>query len=79
MVRERYLEDTLPLIVALEALLKVGRERLTAQFAQRTASLAGELGFCLRRSRPSPRTTTGRASFTGLRSTCRSRPSTTAL
>jgi hypothetical protein len=48
MVRERYLEDTLPLIVAaLEALLKVGRERLTAQFAQRTASLAAELGILL--------------------------------
>jgi hypothetical protein len=48
MVRERYLEDTLPLIVAaLEALLKVGRERLTAQFAQRTAALAGELGILI--------------------------------
>lgn len=48
MVRERYLEDTLPLIVAgLEALLKVGRERLTAQFAQRAAALAGELAIPL--------------------------------
>lgn len=46
MVRERYLKDTLPLIVAgLEALLKVGRERLTAQFGQRTGALAGELGI----------------------------------
>lgn len=45
MVRERYLEDALPLIVAgLEALLKVGRRRLTDQFAQRTAALSGELG-----------------------------------
>lgn len=44
MVRERYPEDTLPLLVTgLEALLKVGRSRLTAQFAQRTAALSREL------------------------------------
>jgi hypothetical protein len=48
MVRERYLEDTLPLLVAgLEALLKVGRGRLTEQFAQRSAALAGELSIAL--------------------------------
>jgi hypothetical protein len=46
MVRERYLEDALPLIVTgLEALLKVGRNRLAAQFAQRTAALAAELSI----------------------------------
>lgn len=48
MVRERYLEDTLPLLVAgLEALLKVGRRQLTEQFAQRSAALAGELSIAL--------------------------------
>ena len=41
MVRERYLEDALPLIVAgLEALLKVGQADLTKQFKRRTAALA---------------------------------------
>jgi hypothetical protein len=48
MVRERYLEDALPLIVAgLEALLKVGRNHLTAQFSQRTAGLAADLSIPL--------------------------------
>jgi hypothetical protein len=48
MVRERYLEDALPLIVAgLEALLKVGRTHLTNQFTQRSAALAGDLSIAL--------------------------------
>lgn len=46
MVRERYLEDALPLVVTgLEALLKVGRGRLTTQFAQRTAGLSREFSM----------------------------------
>jgi hypothetical protein len=52
MVRERYLEDALPLIVAgLEALLKVGRRRLTDQFSQRTAALSSELSTGLDEAR----------------------------
>ncbi|MCW3065179.1 MAG: hypothetical protein JWN32_2351 [Solirubrobacterales bacterium] len=48
MVRERYLEDALPLVTAgIEALLKVGRSYLSAQFSQRTAELASELGIVL--------------------------------
>jgi hypothetical protein len=52
MVRERYLEDALPLIVAgLEALLKVGSGRLTDQFSQRTAALSAELSTGLDEAR----------------------------
>jgi hypothetical protein len=48
MVRARFLEDTLPLVVTgLEALLKLGRRNLTEQFAQRTSALAGEFGIQL--------------------------------
>jgi hypothetical protein len=43
--RERYLEEAQPLIIrGLEALLKVGRQRLQRQFSQRTCQLAAELG-----------------------------------
>lgn len=50
MVRERYLEDAQPLVVGgLEALLKVGRNYLSAQFEQRAAALASELGIELSR------------------------------
>jgi hypothetical protein len=48
MVRERYLEDTLLIIVSgLESLLKVGRRRVTAQFVQRTTALAAEFSIAL--------------------------------
>jgi hypothetical protein len=48
MVRERYLEDALPLVVGgLEALLKIGRSYLSAQFEQRAPALASELGIAL--------------------------------
>lgn len=48
MVRARFLEDTLPLVVTgLEALVKVGRRHLTQQFSQRTAALAGEFSVAL--------------------------------
>jgi hypothetical protein len=41
MVRERYLKDALPLVVAgIEALLKIRRRNLSAQFEQRSAALA---------------------------------------
>jgi hypothetical protein len=42
---ERYLQDALPITVGgLESLLKVGRDSVTAQFAQRVPQLAGEVG-----------------------------------
>lgn len=45
---ERYVEAALPLVVAgIEALLKVGRGYLSAQFEQRTAALAAEVGIDL--------------------------------
>ena len=48
MVRARFLEDTLPLVVTgLEALLKVGRRHLTEQFSQRTPALAEEFSIAL--------------------------------
>ena len=51
MVRERYLEDTLLLIVSgLEALLKIGRHRVTAQFVQRAAALAAQFSIPLTES-----------------------------
>ena len=43
--RERFLEDALPLAVGgAEALLKVGRDYARAQFVQRTAALASDVG-----------------------------------
>jgi hypothetical protein len=46
MVRARFMEDRLPLVVTgLEALIKVGRRNLTEQFAPRTAALANEFGI----------------------------------
>jgi hypothetical protein len=51
-VRERYLEGALPLIVAgLEALTKIGRQHLSAQFAQRTSALATSVGIALDQDR----------------------------
>jgi hypothetical protein len=48
MVRARFREDTLPLVVTgLEALLKVGRRHLTEQFSERTPALARELSIAL--------------------------------
>jgi len=45
-VRERFVESALPLIVAgLEALTKVGRPHVSAQFEQRASALAAELGI----------------------------------
>lgn len=50
--RERYVEGALPLVVAgIEALLKVGRSYLSAQFEQRAAALAGEFAIALDRDR----------------------------
>jgi hypothetical protein len=46
--RERFLEDALPLAVgAMEALIKVGRKSVTAQFVQRSAAVAKEVGTSL--------------------------------
>jgi hypothetical protein len=46
--RERYLEDALPVAVgAAEALLKIGRTSLKAQFAGRVSKLASEQGIGL--------------------------------
>ncbi len=46
--RERYLEDALPVAVgAAEALLKIGRGSLKAQFAARVSKLASEQGVGL--------------------------------
>lgn len=52
MVRERFVEGALPLMVAgIEALTKVGRPHLSAQFEQRTSALAADLGVELDRER----------------------------
>jgi hypothetical protein len=49
--RERYLEDALPLVVGgLESLIKTLREFARAQFAQRVAALASEMGVGLSES-----------------------------
>ncbi len=46
--RERYLEDALPLVVGgLESLVKIGREYVAAQFAQRVCALAAEVGVAI--------------------------------
>jgi hypothetical protein len=51
-VRERFLEGALPLIVAgIEALTKIDRQHLSAQFAQRTSALAADVGVDLDRDR----------------------------
>lgn len=48
--RERFVEGALPLVVGgIEALLKVGRQHLSAQFEQRTPALAAEVGIDLTR------------------------------
>jgi hypothetical protein len=45
---QRYLEDAIPSIVSgLEALTKIGRTYLTAQFSQRVSALAAEVGVQL--------------------------------
>lgn len=47
-VRERFLEDALPLCVGgIEAMLKVGRDFARAQFVQRASAAAAELGVTL--------------------------------